>query len=83
MHAETTKKIFDAKLPLVLKCFMEAAIRYAGDKDALAEIYMDDDPNNPQSYWHRVHDRARWDAVYETGASPSTYIHVAFKLVRD
>jgi len=44
MHAETTRKIFDAKLPLVLKSFMEAAVRYAGDKDSLAEIYMEDDP---------------------------------------
>lgn len=83
MHIEPTKQIFDAKLPLVLKAFMEAAVRYAGDKDALAEIYMVDDPKDPCSYWHLVHDRARWDAVYETGASPSTYIHVAFKLVRD
>lgn len=83
MHAETTKKIFDAKLPLVLKSFMEAAIRYAGDKDALAEIYMMSNASDPTSYWNNIHNRARWDAVYETGASPSTYAHAAFKLVRD
>lgn len=83
MHAEPMKKIFDAKLPLVLKAFMEAAVRYAGDKDALAEIYMLNNPNDPYSYWHTIHDRARWDAVYETMASPSTYAHAAFKLVRD
>lgn len=83
MHAELIKPIYDFKSSDVLRVFMEAATRYAGGLDALAEIYMMSTASDPTSYWNNIHNRARWDAVYETGASPSTYAHAAFKLVRD
>ena len=83
MHAELIKPIYDFKTRDVLRVFMEAATRYAGGLDALAEIYMMSNASDPTSYWNNIHNRARWDAVYETGASPSTYMHAAFKLVRD
>lgn len=83
MHAELIKPIYDIKTRDVLRVFMEAATRYAGGLDALAEIYMMSTASNPTSYWNNIHNRARWDAVYETGASPSIYAHAAFKLVRD
>lgn len=83
MHAELIKPIYDIKTGDVLRVFMEAATRYAGGLDALAEIYMMSTASDPTSYWNNIHNRARWDAVYETGASPSTYAHAAFKLVRD
>lgn len=83
MHAELIKTTNDPKEKDVLSVFMEAAMRYAGGRDALAEVYMMSVASDPTSYWHIIHDRARWDAIYKTGASPSTYAHAAFKLVRD
>lgn len=83
MHAELINPIYDFKTGDVLRVFMEAATRYAGGLDALAEIYMMSTASDLTSYWNNIHNRARWDAVYETGASTSTYAHAAFKLVRD